>query len=303
MPLFGAAGKKPGKLAVEQIHKLVTDTRGKEEVREVLKRFGGRSNKAAVTIIVSCKNGRIQGSRWMVLGGAGKPDLKVKELLGGGEEEDWKMKLNLTDLSIFKFNDTGAKANFSQWVEGRKLVVKMKSKGGEELTDRTDIEEMMKELRADFVGRLTVIPMGGNEISCCFTVAPTSLEGIQKVCQEKACLETSPRIPCKEVKISTGKGEKNPKTISFLPCEAAWKEGPKGWVLFPVLERVLEGTSTEVEKWPKSEDIRRELFKRLRTVFVPGSCVEVWKFYDRLGSTGQLHIPRLMGIFIRFLLR
>ena len=152
MPLFGAAGKKPGKLAVEHIHKLVTDSRGKEEVREVLKRFGGRSTKAAVTTIISCKNGRIVGSRWMVLGGAGKPDLKVKELIGGGGEEDWKMKLNLTDLSIFNFNDTGAKANFSQWVEGSKLVEKMKSKGGEELTDRTEIEEKMKDLRADFVG-------------------------------------------------------------------------------------------------------------------------------------------------------
>ena len=80
MGLFGAAGQKPGKLSVEQIHKLVTNSRGKEEVREVLKRYGGRSTKAVVTAIVSCKNGRVQGSRWMVLGGAGKPDLKVKEL-------------------------------------------------------------------------------------------------------------------------------------------------------------------------------------------------------------------------------
>ena len=104
------------------------------------------------------------------------------------------MRLDLTDLSISKFNHTGAKANFSQWAEGRKLVEKMKSKGGDELTDKTDIEEKMKELRADFVGRLTVIPVGGNEISCCFTVARTSIEDMQKVCQEKACLETSHRI-------------------------------------------------------------------------------------------------------------
>ena len=300
MGLFGAAGQKPGKLSVEQIHKLVTNSRGKEEVREVLKKYGGRSTKAVVTAIVSCKNGRVQGSRWMVLGGAGKPDLKVKELTGGGEE-DWKMKLNLTDLSIFKFNDIGAKANFSQWVEGKKLVEKMKAKGGEELTDQTEIEEKMKELRADFVGRLTVIPMGGNEISCCFTVAPTSLEGMRKICLDKTCLETSPRIPCKEVKISTGKGEKNPKTISFLPCEAGWKEGPSGWVLFPLLERIPVGTSTEVDKWPKSEDIRRELFKRLRTVFVPGSCVEVWKFYDRVGASGQLKYTQVKD-FIRLFL-
>ena len=46
----------------------------------MLKRFGGRSNKAAVTTIVSCKKGRVQeGSRCIVLSGAEKPDLEVNE--------------------------------------------------------------------------------------------------------------------------------------------------------------------------------------------------------------------------------
>ena len=61
---------------------------------------------------------------------------------------------------------------FSQRVEGRKLVEKMKSKE-------------VEELRADFVRRLAVILMGVNEISCCSTRAPTSLEGMEKVCLEK----------------------------------------------------------------------------------------------------------------------
>ena len=61
----------------------------------------------------------------------------------------------------------------------------------------------------------------------------------------------SDRNPFKEVKISTGKSERNPETISFLPSEEPWKEGPNGWVLFLLRERVLEeGTSTEMEKWP-----------------------------------------------------
>ena len=286
MMLFGAAGKRPGKLTVEQIHKLTISSRGKEEMRRVLKGFGGKSTKATVTMVVTCMNGRVQGSRWMILGGAGKPDLRVKELTGG--EEEWKLKLNLTDLSIFQFNDNGAKANFSHWVEGKMLVEKMKAKGGEELTDRTDIENKMKELKVDFVGRLVVLPMGGNNMSCCFTVAPVSLEGMKEICVEKACLENSPRIPCKEVKISSGKGEKNPKTISFLPWEAAWKEGPRGWVLYPIMELMKEGTSSEVDSWPTSEEIRREFFKRLRNVFLPGSTSEIWKFFDRENSTGWL---------------
>ena len=113
-------------------------SRGKEEMRRVLKGFGGKSTKATVTMVVTCMNGRVQGSRWMILGGAGKPDLRVKELTGG--EEEWKLKLNLTDLSIFQFNDNGAKANFTQWVEGKTLVEKMKAKVGEKLTDRSNID-------------------------------------------------------------------------------------------------------------------------------------------------------------------
>ena len=57
MPLFGAAGKKPGKLTVEQINKLVTDSRGKEEMREVLKRFGGKQ---------SCRNQDCILQEWQV---------------------------------------------------------------------------------------------------------------------------------------------------------------------------------------------------------------------------------------------
>ena len=54
----------------------------------------------------------------------------------------------------------------------------MKSKRGEKLTDKMNTEKM-RELRANFVGRLAVIPVGGYEIFCCFTVAPTCM---RKVC-------------------------------------------------------------------------------------------------------------------------
>ena len=52
-------GLYEGDIRVKQLlaiffHKLVTNSRGKEEVREVLKRYGGRSTKAVVTTIVSC---------------------------------------------------------------------------------------------------------------------------------------------------------------------------------------------------------------------------------------------------------
>ena len=77
------------------------------------------------------------------------------------------------------------------------------SKRGEELTDKMNTEEKMRELRANFVGRRAVIPVGGYEIFCYFTVAPTCMKGILKVCQENSSLITSLWIPCKEVKINT----------------------------------------------------------------------------------------------------
>ena len=75
-------------------------------------------------------------------------------------------------------------------MEGRKLVEKMKSKEVEELIYRTDIKEKMK-LKADFVRRLAVILMGVNEISCCSTGTPTSLEGMEKVGLEKLAWKLS----------------------------------------------------------------------------------------------------------------
>ena len=70
-------------LRSEHIHKLTVDSRGSKEVRETMKRFGGRDSKSVVTILISHTNGRVVGSRWMVLGGAGAPELKVSELVGG----------------------------------------------------------------------------------------------------------------------------------------------------------------------------------------------------------------------------
>ena len=210
MRIFGAAGVRPGVLRPEHIHKLTVDSRGSKEVREAVKRFGGRDSKSVVTILVSHTNGKITGSRWMVLGGAGAPELKVSELVGGGGE--WKLKLNLTDLTSFEFNQNGARANFSSWVEGKSLVTKMKKRGEEELIDKKDIEEKLKELKVEFVGRLAVVPLGCNDMGVCFMVAPVGMEEMKRICREKSCIENSARIPVKEIKISAKKGDAIHKT-------------------------------------------------------------------------------------------
>ena len=56
----------------------------------------------------------------------------------------------------------------------------------------------------------------------------------------------------------------------------------------PIMKLMMEGTSSEVDSWPTSEEIRREFFKRLRNVFLPGSTSEIWKFFDRENSSGWL---------------
>ena len=293
MHIFGAAGTRPGVLRPEHIHRLTVDSRGSKEVREAVKRFGGRDSKSVVTILVSHTNGKIVGSKWMVLGGAGAPELKVSELTGGDGE--WKLKLNLTDLSGFNFNGNGARANFSSWVEGKSLVTKMKKRGEEELTDKKDIEEKLEELKVNFVGRLAVVPLGSNDMGVCFMVAPVGMEEMKKKCLEKSCIENSARIPVKEIKISAKKGDAIHKTVSFLPWEGKWRDGPKGWVLFPLLERSVEGSSDRGDVEPCSEDIRRECFNRLRSVFLPAATKEVWRFYDKIGQAGE-KITRREGI-------
>ena len=55
MPLFGSAGSRPGVLRQEQMLKLLTPSGGKEEVLNVLKGFGMKTNKAVGTVIVTCR--------------------------------------------------------------------------------------------------------------------------------------------------------------------------------------------------------------------------------------------------------
>ena len=55
MPLFGSAGTSPGVLKQEQMMKLVTQSGGKVEVLNTLKRFGLKTTKAVGTVVVTCR--------------------------------------------------------------------------------------------------------------------------------------------------------------------------------------------------------------------------------------------------------
>ena len=104
MPVFGSAGTSPGVLKQEQIGKLVTPSAGEEEIWNSLKKFGLKTTKAVGTVVVTCRNGKAEGSYWELIGGASVVRIKASSFMGPGEERDgWTIQLSVTELSVFTF--------------------------------------------------------------------------------------------------------------------------------------------------------------------------------------------------------
>ena len=59
-----------------------------------------------------------------------------------------------------------------------------------------------------------------------------------------------------------------------------WPEGPRGWLLFPLIETLGEGSSGSVDKLPESEGVRREMWDRFRAMYLPSPVQEVFKSFD-----------------------
>ena len=71
MPIFGSAGQGPAIMRTELMRKLTVSSAG-GDVRKTLKSFGLGMSKAGGTVIVKVCNGKVEGSAWKLLGGAGK---------------------------------------------------------------------------------------------------------------------------------------------------------------------------------------------------------------------------------------
>ena len=68
------------------------------------------------------------------------------------------------------------------------MVTEIKKRGGEELTDKKDIEEKLKELKVNFVGRLAVVPLGCKKMGVCFMVVPGDEEELLgKILHKEFC--------------------------------------------------------------------------------------------------------------------
>ena len=218
----------------ELMMKLVTPV-GKVELRNSLKGFGLGSTKAAGTMVVKVANGKVQGSAWHLMGGAGTARVKVKDLMGSGVSQDsWGMVLDITDLSVFDFY--GVRENVSKWVDGRLLVASIKKGKESIITDKTEMDRILDEMGVFFVLRVVVLATGGNRLVISLGAAPVSLEDMTDACSMNGCGLEASRIPVMEIRIPYN-SKTNVKMVEYWPYEAAWVEGPRGWVLFPLIER------------------------------------------------------------------
>ena len=77
--------------------------------------------------------------------------------------------------------------------------------------------------------------------------APVSLDELNEVCKAKGAKLGSARIPVMELKLSTVREDGNVKRLDYCISESMWPEGPRGWLLFPLVEVMSEGTSTSAD--------------------------------------------------------
>lgn len=215
------------------MRKLTTSSAG-GDVRKALKSFGLGTSKAGGTVVVKVRDGKVEGSAWKLLGGAGKARVKVCDLLGPSQENDqWVMELNMKDISVFDFQ--GVAGNVSKWKDGRSLVSSLKKGKEPRIEDRTEIEKTLDAMGLSFVIRLNVLAIGGNKLAVSLGAAPVSMEEMKEACVGHGCSTEASRIPVKEIR-SPYNSTMNVKQLDYWPYEAAWVEGPRGWLLFPLIE-------------------------------------------------------------------
>ena len=220
-------------MRTELMRKLTVSSAG-GDVRKTLKSFGLGMSKAGGTVIVKVANGRVEGSAWKLLGGAGKARIKICDLLGASQENDqWVMELDMKDISVFDFQ--GVAGNVSKWKEGRSMVSSLKKGKEARIEDRTEIEKILDTLGLNFVVRLNVLAIGGNRLAVSLGAAPVSMEEMKEACDSHGCSMEASRVPVKQVKCPYNSSE-SVKQLDYWPYEAAWVEGPRGWLLFPLIE-------------------------------------------------------------------
>ena len=100
-------------LTVEELKKLVVTGSGRGPVEEKLQECGVNPQEVTASVLMSVRNGKIEGSRWMVTGSLGLVTVLTAKL---GGERGKTMELDLGDLSVFPF--PGDEARKSRVIQG-----------------------------------------------------------------------------------------------------------------------------------------------------------------------------------------
>ena len=211
--------------------------------------------------------------------------IAAASLLGPEVEKDgWTIQLSVPDMSVFSFS--GCAGNLSKWTDGKPFVTAVKKGSERMITDKTKVMEEVTKMGLDFVVRLVVVMIGGNKLAISMGAAPVSLGKLKELCTKKGAKLGSARIPVMEFKLSGTTGKGNVKRVDYCISEAMWPEGPRGWLLFPLIEILEEGSSDSVDRLPESEGVRVEMWGRFRSVYLPSPVKEVFKYYDTVEVEG-----------------
>ena len=83
---------------MEELKKLVVTGSGREPVEEKLKKCGVAPQEVCTSILMSVREGRVEGSKWMVTGSLERVTVLTQKL---GGERGKTVELNMEDLSLF----------------------------------------------------------------------------------------------------------------------------------------------------------------------------------------------------------
>ena len=250
----------------------LTVAASKSTIQEELKRRGAVASRATGTVVVVVEKGKVQGSRWMMVGNLGPVWVTGDKL---GLKKNVEASINLSDLTSWEFptaKDSRINSNQSFWKDGGEVTTSLKD-GTQMLDDGNKIKSHSMITSPGFSLRLTVAPGKGGTILMWLSVAPLSLAKLKVECITRDLDITSPFIPTYGAKLPPGlaKQMKYETSGNFIPqCKG---KGPKpsqrnprqdnlsaGWGLYPLLQK------TDTGPYPSSEDVYREFAKSLRGI-------------------------------------
>ena len=264
-------------LTVEELRKLVVTGSGKEPVEEKLQECGVDPEEVTASVLISVRNGKVEGSRWMVTGSLGMVTVLTAKL---GGERGKTMELDLGDLTAFTFpGEENPKfgVNRSSWIAAIDIASKLTTKEGT-ITDKKEMEKDQLVKNGGFSVRLLVLPTKMGQAMVWLVAAPGEPGYIEQEAVKRGYNAYSANIPTLGVQlISKHAGTEARARMSPKEEEMGLK---KRWGMYPLILVGYTGVETSGNifnsqkldelDFPPSRTIWREFSQTLR--MVEGHC-------------------------------